>query len=151
MPTDVTLGLACPFCVSFVAGVYLLCRWRLNPSPVCNQRLQQHRASVSALGRGSCANLFVFGMRGAAAAAILVLSGASADICTGKPRTVAELREQWFGGPAHVWPRRNTTSYDKRTRPNLAQRWDGRDTDAEAGKPPKAGADAVWAVLQVRA
>ena len=92
----------------------------------------------------------MFGMRGAAAAAFLVLSGASADICTGKPRTVSELREQWFGGPAHVWPRRNTTSYDKRTRPNLAQRWDGRDTDAEAGKPPEAGADAVWAVLQVR-
>ena len=92
----------------------------------------------------------MFGMRGAAAAAFLILSGASADICTG-PRTVSELREQWFGGPDHVWPRRNTTSYDKRTRPNLAQRWDGRDTDAEAGKPPEAGADAVWAVLQVRA
>ena len=76
----------------------------------------------------------------------MVLSGASADICTGKPRTVSELREQWFGGPDH-----NTTLYDKRTRPNLAQRWVGRDTDAEAGKPPEARADDVWAVLQVRA
>ena len=113
---------------------------------LCNQRLQQQSSFWTWLRQ----NLFVFGMRGAAAAAFLILSGASADICTG-PRTVSELREQWFGGPDHVWPRRNTTSYDKRTRPNLAQRWDGRDTDAEAGKPPEAGADAVWAVLQVRA
>ena len=113
--------------------------------PACNS------TEPSSLGRGSCANIFAFGMRGSAAAAFLVLSGASADICTGKPRTVSELREQWFGGPTHAWPRRNTTSYDKRTRPNLAQRWVGRDTDAEASKPPEAGADAVWAVLQVRA
>ena len=86
-----------------------------------------------------------------AVVAFLALSGvASADKCTGKPRTVSELREQWFGGPEHVWPRRNTTSYDKRTRPNLARRWVAHDINAEAGKPPEAEADPVWSVLQVR-
>ena len=86
-----------------------------------------------------------------AVVAFLALSGAaSADKCTGKPRTVSELREQWFGGPDHVWPRRNTTSYDKRTRPNLARRWVAHNINAEAGKPREAEADPVWSVLQVR-
>jgi hypothetical protein len=138
---DRTLRLGCrivnPASVR-VVGVF-------EPPLVCLQQLCESHSAVP-----SCNHLDLVSMRGAAAAAFLVLSGASADICTGKPRTVSELREQWFGGPDHVWPRRNT-SYDKRTRPNLAQRWVGRDTDAEAGKPPEARADDVWAVLQVRA
>lgn len=75
-------------------------------------------------------------MRGSPALAILfALPAALGYDCTGKPRTVAELKAQWANA-----------GYDKSTRPSMATRWDGH---AGGSKPPMAPPEDIYAVYQI--
>ena len=104
----------------------------MNPAArLCRRQHQPPQRALMGHGRQAPWGQHLF--------AVLALTGtASGYDCTGKPRTVAELLEKWFGGNA---------SYDKGSRPNLARRWLGHNMND--AKPPEAAPETIWSVLQV--